>query len=248
MGFSNDLHYLCTQEFEIRQIMIIKVCGMREPENIREVTELGVDMIGFDFIPGSKRYVQMVSSNAGILPDYAERGYGKDKENANKVMRVGAFADDMPQNIITRIYNYNLDCVQLDGDESAVMIDNLRRSVDPDIHKGLKIIKTIKVEGVEDLNRWHEFNGHVDMLLFEMCSGDNGKRPDRLLLNEYKGTVPFLLAGVTGIEDIEKLSRIDNPMFAGIDLGDEFETAPALKDIDKIRKLVSWLKEKGLRG
>ncbi|MDR0994982.1 MAG: phosphoribosylanthranilate isomerase, partial [Tannerella sp.] len=37
--------------------MIVKVCGMREPENIRAVAALGVDMLGFIFCPGSPRTV-----------------------------------------------------------------------------------------------------------------------------------------------------------------------------------------------
>ena len=50
--------------------MIIKVCGLREEGNIRDVENLGADLIGFDFRPGSERYVEMVSSNTGIMPDY----------------------------------------------------------------------------------------------------------------------------------------------------------------------------------
>ena len=105
--------------------MIIKVCGLREEGNIRDVENLGADLIGFDFRPGSERYVEMVSSNTGIMPDYsAERFNGGDcqgKENEactdgrisynnaseqRTTKRSGMFADDMPQNIITRIYNY----------------------------------------------------------------------------------------------------------------------------------------------
>ena len=110
---------------------------MREPENVRDVENLGVDMIGFVFCADSERYVSMVSSNAGIIPDYAYGRQNGDEAPAcgavqeSKPHRVGVFVDDMPQNIVTRIYNYNLDYVQLHGSETAVMIDNLRRTVDP---------------------------------------------------------------------------------------------------------------------
>lgn len=224
--------------------MTIKISGMREPENIREIAGLGVDMISFDFMPGSNRLVQMIPSNAGILPDYADGNYNADKnvEGKNYVERVGVFADDMPQNIITRIYNYDLDCVQLDGDESAVMIDNLKRSIDPDIHKGLKVIKTLRLSGGEDLKRWHEFDGHADMLLFKLIPADNDKKSAFSLIDEYDGTLPFLLGGRIDIEDIENIRQIDNPMFAGLDI-DGFETAPALKDVGKVREFISLLRE-----
>ena len=53
------------------------------------------------------------------------------------LQRFGIFADDMPQNIVTRVVNFNLDIVQLDGEES-IMINNLRKILDPDIHAGIK--------------------------------------------------------------------------------------------------------------
>lgn len=49
--------------------MIIKVCGMRDADNIRDISALGVDMIGLIFYPPSPRYVQQFSSGAGIIPD-----------------------------------------------------------------------------------------------------------------------------------------------------------------------------------
>ena len=227
--------------------MIIKVCGMREPENIRAVEELGVDMIGFIFVPQSKRYVRMISSNAGILPDYAdERQNETSAAGKNAPLRVGVFVDDMPQNIITRIYNYNLDYVQLHGDESAVMIDNLRRSVDPDIHKGLKIIKAISVASENDVKRWREYEGHADMLLFDTKgdeAGGNGRHFDWELLNAYDGNIPFLLSGGIDIDDALEIRKINNPMFAGVDINSRFETEPAVKDVEKIRNFIRLLKD-----
>lgn len=114
----------------------------------------------YDFRPESPDYVRMISSQAGIMPDYSEErlrllrssgadsgDYGAASEvtggEARKVLRVGIFADDMPQNIVTRVYNYRLDVVWLKGAESQVMIDNLRRTLDPDIRPGIQIVKEL---------------------------------------------------------------------------------------------------------
>ena len=35
----------------------IKICGMREPENIHEVANLKPDLMGFIFYPVSPRYI-----------------------------------------------------------------------------------------------------------------------------------------------------------------------------------------------
>lgn len=94
--------------------MIIKVCGLRDPENIRAVMGLGADMIGLVFDRRNPRYVSSIPSNVGLLPDYASI-QGHDLNEDGKVARVGVFGSDMPQNIITMAYNYKLDYVQLYG-------------------------------------------------------------------------------------------------------------------------------------
>lgn len=231
--------------------MIIKVCGMREPENVRDVENLGVDMIGFVFCADSERYVSMVSSNAGIIPDYAYGRQNGDETPAcgamqkSKPHRVGVFVDDMPQNIVTRIYNYNLDYVQLHGSETAVMIDNLRRTVDPDICPGLKIIKALSIRSEQDVKRWCEYEGHADMLLFDTKgskAGGNGEHFDWTLLDAYHGNIPFLLSGGISVDDADSINAIRHPMFAGVDLNSRFEVRPGLKDVALLREFIRKLK------
>ncbi len=226
---------------------------MREPENIRAVENLGIDIIGLVFCPDNTRCVRMVSSRAGIIPDRVQEDMLRDKSpqekaagNANGyVARAGVFADDMPQNIITRIYNYGLDYVQLNGGELPLMIDNLRRSVDPDIHAGLKIIKSVTVSSSADIKRCSEYYGHVDMFRFCLQSpSENGidKTADWSLLGEYDGDVPFLVGGNIGMGDVENIRNVDHPMFAGVDLDHGFETSPAVKDVDKIAAFARQLR------
>ena len=153
--------------------MIIKVCGMRDAKNIQEVAELGIDLMGFIFYPKSPRYVQMISSQAGIIPDYSEErfrsvAYGE-RPSAVGVKRVGVFVDEMPQTIITRVYNYKLDYVQLHGQERPVMIENLRRTLVPDLTPHFKIIKVISVAGAEDVKRCNDYEGLVDLFLFVLA-------------------------------------------------------------------------------
>lgn len=231
--------------------MIIKVCGMREPENVRDVESLGVDMIGFVFCADSERYVNMVSSNAGIIPDYAYGRQNGDEAPAcgamqkSKPHRVGVFVDDMPQNIVTRIYNYNLDYVQLHGNETAVMIDNLRRTVDPDIRPGLKIIKALSIRSEQDVKRWREYEDHADMLLFDTkgCkAGGNGEHFDWTLLDAYHGNIPFLLSGGISVDDADSINAIRHPMFAGVDLNSRFEVRPGLKDVALLKEFIRKLK------
>ena len=224
---------------------------MRNTGNIRQVAELDIDMMGFIFWQKSSRYVRMISSKVGTMPDYSSERYhqlsdGKAIVNAgNKPKRVGVFVDDMPQNIVTRIYNYNLDYVQLHGNESIVMIDNLVKTVDPDIHKNIKIIKALSITTPEDIDKYKEYEGHVDMFLFDTkCDtvGGSGKHFDWSLLERYDGNTPFLLSGGIGPNDVERVKNFHHPKCVGIDINSRFETEPAMKDVDLLRTFISQLK------
>lgn len=233
--------------------MIVKVCGMRDADNIRDVAALGIDLMGFIFWPESKRYVRMINSGAGILPDYSQErlqrsaatGDGTMVATAHKPKRVGVFVDDMPQNIVTRVYNYDLDYIQLHGSESRTTIENLRATIDPDIRPGIKFIKAIQVEKASDIQRYREYEGAVDMLLFDTkCKtmGGSGEKFDWSVLDAYDGNTPFLLSGGIGPDDAERLKAFHHPMMAGIDLNSRFEDAPALKNVDKLRTFLNQLR------
>lgn len=229
--------------------MIIKVCGMRDADNIREVSELDIDMMGFIFWKDSPRFVRMISSHAGIIPDYSEerlnKNSGKVVDDQHRIKRVGVFVDDMPQTIVTRIYNYELDYVQLHGEESCIMIDNLRRTLEPDIRTGVKIIKTISVSSAEDIEKTKEYEGCVDLFLFDTkcpTMGGSGDKFDWSVLSAYKGNVPFLLSGGIGMDDVDKIKSFQHPQFAGVDVNSCFETEPGVKDVEKLRLFVEKIR------
>ena len=220
--------------------MIIKVCGMRETENINAVAGLGIDMMGFIFYPKSSRYVQMISAMTGVLPDYSEerlnRVRGKNvtaTAEKSRLKRVGVFVDDMPQSIVTRVYNYDLDFVQLHGDESPVMIENLKRTLVPDIVPDIKIIKALSIREKDDVKRWRDYEGVADMLLFDTKS----------VLEAYDGTIPFLLSGGIGPEDAGRVKAFRHPQMVGIDLNSRFEISPALKDVEKLKTFIRQIRE-----
>ena len=229
--------------------MLIKVCGLREAGNIRAVAALGVDFLGFIFCEASPRYVSMLPSYSGIVPDRASRAFTNSTSASSvkgkKPKRVGVFVDDMAQNIITRVYTYNLDYIQLHGGETPVAIDNLRRTIDPDIRPGIKIIKTISVSTADDISRWRDYKGHADMLLFDTkCAthGGSGDKFDWRLIEGYDGDIPFLLSGGIGPGDAATLCDFRHEMFAGIDINSRFETAPGIKDISLLEPFVSYIR------
>ena len=233
--------------------MKIKVCGMRDAENIQQVRALGVDMIGLIFWPKSPRYVENISSHAGLIPDL--RNENITEGNGEEASYVGVFVDEMPQNVVTQAYNYKLGYIQLHGSESPVYIDNLKRTLVPDILPDVKIIKAISIEQASDIEKWREYKGHADLLLFDTkckSAGGSGKQFDWSLLEKYDGDIPFLLSGGIGPDDVERVKAFHHPMCIGIDLNSKFEktnideggrttTTPGIKDVDKLKTFISAL-------
>lgn len=211
---------------------------MRDADNIRDISALGVDMIGLIFYPPSPRYVQQFSSGAGIIPDYAP-------DMGKTPLRVGVFVDDMPQNIVTRVYNYKLDYIQLHGNEPRETLENLRATIDPDIKPNIQIIKAISVSSAEDIKKYKEYVGAADLFLFDTkCKtvGGSGEQFDWQVLQAYDGEVPFLLSGGIGPDDAERVRSFHHPKCIGIDLNSKFEIEPALKDVEKLKQFLVKVK------
>lgn len=222
--------------------MLIKVCGMRSERNISEVEQLDIDLMGFIFYPKSPRYVSMVDSRSGLLPDRV----ATPDRRTTRVRRVGVFVDAMAQNIITRVYNYGLDYVQLHGTESPTFVDNLRRTLDPDIRPGIQIIKALSISCRDDLAQWRRYRGHADMLLFDTrCDsrGGSGHRFDWSLIESYDGDLPFVLSGGIGPDDADDIRAVRHPLMAGIDLNSRFETTPGIKDTARLRDFIHKIRQ-----
>ena len=214
--------------------MVVKVCGMRDADNIREVERLrvgdgtsgmalGIDMMGFIFYPKSSRYV---SERPAYLPQ--------------KCKRVGVFVDEDIENIMKIADDYALDFIQLHGHESPEQISHLSP-----LASHLSIIKAFNIATKEDLDATAPYAGLVDYFLFDTKGpsvGGNGEKFDWSVLSNYEGESPFLLSGGIGPDDAERISSFHHPKCAGIDLNSKFESAPALKDIDKLKEFIKKIR------
>ncbi|MBR3453912.1 MAG: phosphoribosylanthranilate isomerase [Bacteroidaceae bacterium] len=204
--------------------MKIKVCGMREADNIRAVDALGVDYMGFIFYPRSSRYISEIPA---FMPEGAER--------------VGVFVDASPADIIDRISSYGLHIVQLHGHESPQRCQELRMSADGLFCERIRIWKAISIDSIGDLQDCGKYVQCVDGFVFDTkCSsyGGSGSKYDWNVLSAYTFPLPFLLSGGIGPDDADKIRSFHHPAFMGIDLNSRFESAPAVKDIEKLNTFI----------
>ena len=199
--------------------MIVKVCGMRDAENIRQLEALGIDWMGMIFWPKSKRYV---STPPAYLPQH--------------VRKVGVFVDASLDAIRQYVEDYQLDIIQLHGQESPETLKTL---------KPLKLIKAFNIATPEDLQKTVAYEGMADYFLFDTKGksvGGNGEKFDWSVLDSYQGETPFLLSGGIGSEDAQDIKSFHHPKCIGIDLNSRFETEPGLKDITKLKQFIEEIR------
>ena len=205
--------------------MLVKVCGMRESENIEKVAQLGVDMMGFIFYPKSPRFASQ----------------SVDRTAADKnVCRVGVFVNESAGLISDKIHLFDLNAVQLHGNESRELCELLHKQ-----NGLLKVIKAISVSTAGDIQKYKEYVGAVDYFLFDTkCKtvGGSGQQFDWQVLDEYDGDVPFLLSGGIGPEDVSRVRSFHHPKCVGIDLNSRFEIELGVKDVEKLRKFLLKVK------
>lgn len=217
---------------------------MRDADNIRAVAALDIDFLGFIFYPKSPRYTPKAIPEAELIADTATTAR-HDNIEWRKPQRVGVFVDETPQAIIAHIHNDQLDYVQLHGHELPEMIDNLKRTVIPDIRHSLKVIKAFSISKPDDLLQTKAYEGIADLFLFDTPTesyGGSGKKFDWQMLQAYDGHTPFLLSGGIGPEDIDRIRTFEHPHCIGIDLNSRFETAPGIKDVEALRRFTEKLR------
>ena len=200
--------------------MIIKICGMREADNIREIEEIGPDLMGFIFWEGTKR-------NVSSIPDYMP----------SRCKRVGVFVDADEEFISNHVKEYKLDFIQLHGHETPAFCERLHQVL-PDI----KIIKAISVKDTDDIRNANIYNGVADYFIFDTkckCVGGSGEQFDWDILKNYENDIPFLLSGGISPEDVERVKAFKHPMMIGIDLNSKFELSPALKDVVTLKEFIN---------
>ncbi len=200
--------------------MIVKVCGMREAENIRAVEALGVDWMGFIFWEHSSRNV---CQRPAYLPTRAKR--------------VGVFVDAPLDVVCQHVEAFGLDVVQLHGSESPTYLRDLRNALAGDV----LIVKAFSIATRDDLLQTSLYEGLADFFLFDTKAqlvGGNGRKFDWNVLAHYDGSTPFLLSGGIGPDDAARLSAFSHPRLAGIDLNSRFEISPALKNVELLKQFL----------
>lgn len=200
----------------------LKVCGMKDANNITELIQVQPGFIGFIFHEDSPRNVTELPITK--IPYH--------------IKKVGVFVNKDIDFILEKGKEFDLDYIQLHGNESPEFCSEVKSN-------RLKIIKAFNISGDFNFDQLQAYEPFCDYFLFDAFgkkAGGNGITFNWELLQNYKGKTPFLLSG--GIDEtmVNEIKKINHPQFTGIDVNSGFELKPALKNIEKIKQFSNGLR------
>lgn len=208
--------------------MNIKVCGITEMKQLQQLDGLDIDFAGLIFYPESPRYV-------------GDKLNKKEVKKADfDLKKAGVFVNPEMIDVLDAIDDYGLEVVQLHGDESPEMCEDLSSEVE--------VIKAFRITGNEDIDKLvAPYDAVCDYYLFDTGGlkesfGGTGQQFDWNILSKAKIEKPFFLSGGIGVEDAAKVKAFKHPDLFGVDINSKFESAPGVKDMKLILQFKQAMK------
>ena len=205
--------------------MKLKVCGLKHEQNIKELMQLPIDCMGFIFYKKSPRFVaeQLSFDFVRTIP--------------KQIKKVGVFVNENNYTIFNHIAHYDLDMVQLHGEETPEKCAELKPHV--------KVMKAFQINDDFDFKQLESYLLTVDYFLFDTPTpnyGGSGKSFNWEILKKYNYNIPFFLSGGINENHIEELKQLNIPQLIAIDINSKFETEPGLKNTEQVKQFILKLK------
>lgn len=207
----------------MREGLKIKICGMREPENLREIATLGPNYFGLIFYPKSPRNISI--EQAEILPRFSGIEY------------VGVFVDEDINSIIEFATRAGLFALQLHGNETPQDCRLIKK-----LAGGIKLIKAFAVGADFDGSILKDYEAICDYFLFDTKTkkhGGSGRAFDWLILRSFPINRPFFLSGGVGPENAaEAIAACEGLPLYALDLNSRLEISPGLKSVQLVEQII----------
>lgn len=202
--------------------MKIKVCGLRDADNLKEIAALNPDFVGFIFYDQSPRFVGEELDEEAV------------KSLPRSIRKVGVFVNASPDYILRSVKKYDFQYVQLHGTETPEYCRSLR-------NRGISLIKAFRVDESFNFSMLNNYKAHCDFFLFDAKGdqpGGNGVTFDWSILKRYDNEKPFFISGGIGLDNLDQLTQLKGMKLYGVDVNSQVETAPGVKDVVKVKELI----------
>lgn len=207
--------------------MKLKICGLREPQHIEQISRLAIDYIGFHFYKASPGFI-----GDRISFDFV-------RSIPKHIRKTGVFVNEDTYSIFSAVARYDLDLVQLQGNESKAVCMELKPYV--------KVVKAFSMNEDFNFKILEDYIPHVDYFLFDRHSG-NGSSLNDEALQHYSYDTPFFLSGDISQASLHAIEKLHCRQLFALDLNPEFETQPGLKDPSGISAFIDQLRQNNHTG
>ncbi len=195
--------------------MKVKICGLNITRDVQLCIDLKVNFLGFIFYKKSPRNID--------LKDIADLSKFKKGNSSFVAVTVNPTDNFIKKNLID-----NFDYIQLHGSETRERVEEIQ-------NMGIKIIKTIKIEKEEDINKYKEFN-NADIILFDTPSMEKSLEFPKSLITKLPLGEKYALAGSISENNVENINKLGVNFF---DLSSSLESELGYKDHLKIKKFIN---------
>lgn len=201
--------------------MKIKICGLTDKQNLLDVLSLCPDYIGLNFYRGSRRFVG------------ADKALSPLMHSITGIHKTGVFVNEKQGIIIEMANTYNLDYVQLHGDELPAACAAVNASK--------PVIKVFQMVPAFDFSQLREYVGSCTYFLFDNPSagyGGSGQSFDWKILYGKEILLPFFLSGGIGPDHVIPLKEFKHDQLMGVDINSKFEQSPGVKNINDLKAFI----------
>ena len=206
--------------------MLIKVCGLNNPNNIFALSKLNINFMGFIFYQNSVRYFNNALS------------FDEARQLPKNIKKVGVFVNEPIYDVLNAVEHFDLDVVQLHGNETVDYCKELMSYA--------KIIKVFPIGDSLPTQTLKGFKNVCDYFLFDTATkhyGGSGKTFNWQLLNTAAIDKPFFISGGINPQNYNDVKKLSIKNLVGLDLNSRFELSPGIKDIEKINLTINKIYE-----
>lgn len=198
--------------------MYVKICGLRDPENIAGVAQLKPSYMGFDFRNTSSRYVGEVDETLLYPID-------------STIRKIGVFAEHDTMTILSRAGRFSLNAVQIEGDKSSEALEILSG-------EGLEVIKVVELISMSCLEKALKWDGVVNKFIFRIPS------PQQVcLLERWMGNSQFMVSAPWDAVALGDVLSVGNQKMCGVDSWFSFESHLGRKDLAQIERFINMCRK-----
>ncbi|WP_417795374.1 phosphoribosylanthranilate isomerase [Terasakiella pusilla] len=210
---------------------LVKICGLKTPEDAHVAIQAGADYLGCVFFPPSPRNVDATTA-AEVF----------DMIGDADVERVGLFVDPSDDELMAVLNHARLDVIQLHGKESPARVEEVRQTF------ALPVMKALAIETKEDVIAAKAYDGVADLLLFDAKPPKGATRPGGNAIafdwNLLKGTdwsVPWMLAGGLTVANVK--DAVAQSGAKAVDVSSGVEAEKGVKSPELIQAFLDAVKE-----